>query len=591
MSPLSNVTKPVLCKRGPFFLLRPRKCPWPCVEPKWILVTVSLLQSSSGDHDHILSVVTGGGDCLYSWPVSSITLEKCSYKYRGSYCRRKEKIALRIRKEEEQIMLWAEDEDEEGWMELITNCQVMTGQPTIMDIGVSGVGNGRCKTRLGQFYEDSSGCSKQCYPSRDISDAIKTNDDDAPDWFLKLQGVDRKESDMITFDYDQMYKELKPLTANQDRGTFQVVTSVVRQLITTMNPSKVRLPACVLECRSLLESYADAFSRPELFSSISCGTSPDNRLLRVAAFFLSQLKCMRPIKCISKPYNPVFGEYFVCSWPEPQYGDVYFVAEQTSHHPPVSSFHAVCPKTNVSLTSTVFTKLGFITSKMPPFLKAMTVDCEGQATISLGNHEEVYTMTYPTAVATGFLSYSPSLLLSGKVSISCSSNLGRIDLTFVDESLVHGDVYDTESGVQVATIGGDWRKLVEICYEDGGKEKIEFKDEDGILKDEKCKREDGRKAVLLDMSNWTEPSDQKRVPDIASQGELESRRLWRFLSRSLAGHMPEMDADTAKTSVEEWARRRRTEECSLQFFQVDPENHLSVEFMFRPEEERKVVDS
>ena len=168
MSSLSNVTKPVLCKRGPFFLFRPRKCPWPCVEPKWILVTVSLLQTSSGDHDHILSVVTGGGDCLYSWPVSSITLEKCSYKYRGSYCRRKEKIVLKIMKEKEQIMLWAEDEDEEGWMELITSCKDMTGQPTIMDTSVSGVRNGRFKTRLGQFYEDSSGCSKQCYPSRDI---------------------------------------------------------------------------------------------------------------------------------------------------------------------------------------------------------------------------------------------------------------------------------------------------------------------------------------------------------------------------------------------------------------------------------------
>ena len=46
-----------------------------------------------------------------------------------------------------------------------------------------------------------------------------------------------------------LFSELQPLQANQERGTAMVVASVVKQLITTMNPSKVRLPACVLECR------------------------------------------------------------------------------------------------------------------------------------------------------------------------------------------------------------------------------------------------------------------------------------------------------------------------------------------------------
>ena len=350
-----------------------------------------------------------------------------------------------------------------------------------------------------------------------------------------------------------------------------------------MNPSKVRLPACVLECRSLLESYADALSRPELFSSISSGPSPDQRLLRVTAFFLSQLKCMRPVKCVSKPYNPVLGEYFICSWPEPQCGDVYFIAEQTSHHPPVSSFHAVCPKTNTSLTSTLLTKSGIITSKMPPFLKAMTVDYKGQTVISLGNHDEVYTMTYPTAVATGILSYSPRLVLSGNVTISCSSNLGRVDLTFAEESLVHGTVYCTQSGAQVASIGGDWRKLVELCYENGCKKVNRSEEEDAMKEEVRSKRENGRKSVLLDMRDWSEPSEVKRVPGIARQGDLESRRLWRLLTRSLAGYTTELDADTAKTSVEKWARSRGTEESSLQFFDVDPDNPLEVKFKFLPE--------
>ena len=83
--------------------------------------------------------------------------------------------------------------------------------------------------------------------------------------------------------------------------------------------------------------------------------------------------------------------------------------------------------------------------------------------------------------------------------------------------------------------------------------------------------------------DWSEPSELKRVSGIAGQGDLESRLLWRLLTRSLAGYTTELDADTAKTSVEKWARSRGTEESSLQFFQVHPDNPLKVKFRFLSE--------
>ena len=70
-----------------------------------------------------------------------------------------------------------------------------------------------------------------------------------------------------------------------------------------------------------------------------------------------------------------------------------------------------------------------ITSWLPAFLKAMTVDNKGQATISLDSHDEVYTMSCPTTVATGILGSSPRMLLTGGVSITCSSHRGRMELT------------------------------------------------------------------------------------------------------------------------------------------------------------------
>ena len=100
----------------------------------------------------------------------------------------------------------------------------------------------------------------------------------------------------------------------------------------------------------------------------------------------------------------------------------------------------------------------------------------------------------------------------------------------MEESLVHGTVYCTETGEQVATVAGDWRGLVELCKDDEVKE------------------------VLLDMRDWSEPKASKIVPSIDLQGDLESRRLWRLLTRSLAGYMSEIDPDSAKSSVEDWAR-------------------------------------
>ena len=93
---------------------------------------------------------------------------------------------------------------------------------------------------------------------------------------------------------------------------------------------QVRLPACVLEPRSLLQSYGSAFGRSDLFTSMSEADTPQQRLELVVAFYLSQLKCMRPTRAALKPYNPMLGEIFVSEWPaaSEEESPVYFLAEQ-----------------------------------------------------------------------------------------------------------------------------------------------------------------------------------------------------------------------------------------------------------------------
>lgn len=42
---------------------------------------------------------------------------------------------------------------------------------------------------------------------------------------------------------------------------------------------------------------------------------------------------------LKKPYNPILGETFRCFWLHPNGTKTHFVAEQVSHHPPVSAFY------------------------------------------------------------------------------------------------------------------------------------------------------------------------------------------------------------------------------------------------------------
>src|SRR4051794_38550365 len=44
------------------------------------------------------------------------------------------------------------------------------------------------------------------------------------------------------------------------------------------------------------------------------------------------------IRGVKKPLNPILGEQFACYWDLPDNTKAYYISEQTSHHPPKSSY-------------------------------------------------------------------------------------------------------------------------------------------------------------------------------------------------------------------------------------------------------------
>jgi hypothetical protein len=139
--------------------------------------------------------------------------------------------------------------------------------------------------------------------------------------------------------------------------------------------------------------YADFMSHPDLFIGITNGATPEDRMIRFVEYYLTSFHEGRKGAIAKKPYNPIIGETFHCSWrmpksevasgvssssstpaitdhaplpeeaPTQSVSDCYtvrFVAEQVSHHPPVSGFYAECAERKMCVNAHVWTKSKFL---------------------------------------------------------------------------------------------------------------------------------------------------------------------------------------------------------------------------------------
>lgn len=150
---------------------------------------------------------------------------------------------------------------------------------------------------------------------------------------------------------------------------------------------QVVLPTFILEKRSLLEMYADFMAHPDLLLAITAGATPEERVISFVEYYLTAFHEGRKGTLAKKPYNPIIGETFHCSWEVPKDrvkskrtsphspvschehpladdpGKSYklrFVAEQVSHHPPVSCFYCECKEKRLCVNTHVWTKSKFM---------------------------------------------------------------------------------------------------------------------------------------------------------------------------------------------------------------------------------------
>ncbi|KAM3955518.1 LOW QUALITY PROTEIN: oxysterol-binding protein-related protein 8, partial [Aphomia sociella] len=113
---------------------------------------------------------------------------------------------------------------------------------------------------------------------------------------------------------------------------------LLKQVRPGMDLSKVVLPTFILEPRSFLDKLSDNYYHADILGQAQNIEDPYQRFKCVLRWYLSGL--YRKPKGLKKPYNPVLGETFRCCWRHRNSDTyTYYVAEQVSHHPPVSAFY------------------------------------------------------------------------------------------------------------------------------------------------------------------------------------------------------------------------------------------------------------
>ncbi|KAL2726541.1 oxysterol-binding protein-related protein 9 [Vespula squamosa] len=349
-------------------------------------------------------------------------------------------------------------------------------------------------------------------------------------------------------DYDALYEEESDTEMDSMESHGSVVTHLLSQVKIGMDLTKVALPTFILERRSLLEMYADYFTHPDQFVSIADMPTARERMVQVVRWYLCSFHAGRRSGVAKKPYNPILGEIFRCHWnlvkenctddvnidtkcviegPVPwcKENQLSFIAEQVSHHPPVSAFYAEHYAKKISFSAHVWTKSKFLGL-------SIGVHNIGKGWVNVLEHGEEYVLTFPNGYGRSILTV-PWIELGGTATISCAQTGYQATVEFLTKPFYGGKrnritchVTQPADKKPFLVINGEWNGAMEAKWVDGRVETFDVREL---------------------------PIEKKLVKPICEQEEYESRKVWREVTMGL--RINDMDkATAAKYAIEQKQR-------------------------------------
>ncbi|KAI9705241.1 MAG: hypothetical protein M1820_005239 [Bogoriella megaspora] len=330
-----------------------------------------------------------------------------------------------------------------------------------------------------------------------------------------------------------------------DQGN--VLMHIIKQLRPGADLSRVTLPTFILEPRSMLERITKydhlgilaAYStdqeqsfmaHPDTLLPMPKIDDPVQRFVSVVKFYLSGWHIKPP--GVKKPLNPILGEIFTCYWDYPDKTRGYYISEQTSHHPPKSSYFFMAPEHHIRIDGTLKPRSKFLGTSAASMM-------EGIAVMRFLNRGERFFITQPNMYARNIIVGKMQYELGDHSFVRCPESGLEADIEFKTKGWIGGNynviggyIKDTKAGKNLYELSGMWSGEM-------------------FIKDLST----GKKDLLYDATNARAAYPQTRPQ--SEQGDRESQKLWAKTATAVrkADHR-------AATDDKSWIEDRQREEAS-----------------------------
>ncbi|KAM4725126.1 oxysterol-binding protein-related protein 3-like [Anableps anableps] len=218
--------------------------------------------------------------------------------------------------------------------------------------------------------------------------------------------------------------------------------------------SKVAMPVQLNEPINTLQRLCEELEYSDLLDTANQTEDPYQRMVYVATFAISAYASSY-YRAGSKPFNPLLGETYECDRPDKGFR---FIAEQVSHHPPVSACHA--DSRNFCFWQDVRWKNKF-------WGKSMEIVPMGTTHVTLPAFRDHYEWNKVTSCIHNILSGQRWIEHYGEMAIkNMNSDVCQCKVTFIKAKSWSSTVNEIEgvvtdsNGKVVHTIFGKWHESV-----------------------------------------------------------------------------------------------------------------------------------
>ncbi|XP_041267192.1 oxysterol-binding protein-related protein 8 isoform X4 [Onychostruthus taczanowskii] len=367
------------------------------------------------------------------------------------------------------------------------------------------------------------------------SDTSERQDDS----YVDPEPIDIKETTYVEQSHEELGEAGEAAqTEEVSEENKSFIWTLLKQVRPGMDLSKVVLPTFILEPRSFLDKLSDYYYHADFLSEAALEENAYNRMKKVVKWYLSGF--YKKPKGLKKPYNPILGEFFRCMWIHPRTNSkTFYIAEQVSHHPPISAFYVSNRKDGFCLSGSILAKSKFYGNSLSAIL-------DGEGRLTFLNRGEDYVMTMPYAHCKGILYGTMTLELGGVVNITCEKTGYSATIEFkLKPFLGNNDSVNQISGKiklgkeVLAFLDGHWDSEVIIS----------------------------EKKTGVSETFWNPTSEMKQhrlhryTVKLEEQDDFESEKLWQQVTKAI-NNKDQIKATEEKYVLEE-AQRKSAKERKL----------------------------